>query len=132
MIALSIVCVIVIALLCIINRQSVPGLANILYAILGACLLALIINAFISIPSGIVSVFSATMCSAAVLAFVFAIGAFALIGYQNKLGDRILKIGYAVATVIVTAVAYYIGGNPAALGAVLGACVPVGWMLLPI
>ena len=51
MIALSIACIIVIALLCIINRRSAPGLANILYAILAASVLALVTFAFTSLTT---------------------------------------------------------------------------------
>lgn len=128
MIALSIACIIVIALLCIINRQSAPGLANILYAILAASVLALVTFAFTSLPSGVTAFLTAALCSAAVLSVVGAVSAFALMGYQNKRGERIIKFVFGVALVAVSSIAYYFGGDPAVWGAMLGACVPLGWL----
>ncbi len=128
MIASSVVCVIVIALLCIINRRSVPGLANILYAILAVSLLALVTFAFTPVPSSVTAFLTAALCSATVLTVVGAVGAFALMGYQNKRGDRILKFVFGMALVAVSSVSYYFGGDVGAWGAMLGACVPLGWL----
>ncbi len=129
MIGLATVAAIVIAMLLIINRQTVPGLANVLYIILGACALMWVVSFSGLVTPAAITFGTATLCSAAVSTFAGAVGAFALMGYQNRAGSIMYGTGYAVVAIITSAVAYYLGGDLAAYGAVAGAVIPLFLLL---